>query len=58
MLSWVVKKKETADAILAATRKGDCCTVNQIETIAAEHGDTVSWLDTVPGVVLTEEATT
>lgn len=55
MLSWVVKKMETAEAILAATRKGDCCTVDQINAIAAAHGDTVSWLAPVPSVDLSRD---
>lgn len=44
MLTPAVKKKETIDAILAAVNRPEGCSVQQIEEIAAAHGDTITWL--------------
>ena len=43
MRFWVVQKQSTAEAILAAIDAGNCITESQVEAVAAQMGDTVSW---------------
>lgn len=43
MRFWIVQKDETVDAIFKAIENGTCITEDQVESIAAAHGDTVTW---------------
>lgn len=53
MRFWVVQKQSTTEAILKAIDTGACTTEHQIEAIAAQMGDTVSWAS--PQVSSTEK---
>lgn len=43
MDKWVVKKMDTADALIAAMEAGTCRTNEDVKTIAESMGDTVRW---------------
>lgn len=46
MRFWIVQKNVTVEAILAAIDAGNCTTEEQVEAIAAQMDDTVSWAST------------
>ena len=43
MKFWIVQKQSTADAIFAAIEAGGCTKEEEVEAIAAQLGDTVTW---------------
>lgn len=43
MRFWIVTKDETVEAIFRAIENGTCTTEEQVEAIAAKHGDSVTW---------------
>lgn len=43
MRFWIVKKNETVEDIFEAIKNGTCTTEEQVEAIAAKHGDSVTW---------------
>ena len=43
MRFWVVQKQSTVEAIFDAIQAGQCTTENQVEAIAAQCGDCVTW---------------
>ena len=43
MRFWIVKKKTTEDAIVTAVKAGICKTEQDVEALAAQYGDKVSW---------------
>lgn len=43
MRLWIVQKDETVHAIFEAFKNCACSTEDQVEAIAAAHGDTVTW---------------
>lgn len=44
MDKWVVRKRETADTLIAAMTAGTCRTNEDVKRIVARHGDSVRWL--------------
>ena len=43
MRFWIVGKKATEDAIVIAIKAGICKTEQDVEALAAQYGDKVSW---------------
>lgn len=43
MRFWIVTKNETVDAIIEALQAGTCTTEKEIEAIAAQFHDNVTW---------------
>ena len=48
MKFWIVQKENTVDAIITAIKVGECTTESQVEAIAAQMGDTVTWANPWP----------